>query len=397
MPVLFLIVVVDLIGFGIIIPLLPFYAEYYNASPAEVGFLMAIYSVTQFISAPLWGRLSDRIGRKPVLLGSMLGATCAYIWLGFAETLTALFLARALGGFMAGNIAAAFAYAADVTTPENRAKGMGLMGAAFSIGFILGPAVGGLLAGSDPNTADFRTPSFAAAGLSATAFILGIFILKESLSEELRQKIAAQGRQGRLQALMEAVKTPGVGVCLILSFLATLVFAGLEATFAMWSTRQFGWGPAQNGYLFAFIGFIAAAVQGGLMGRLAKTFGVDRLIVAGALLLCIGLAGVPFSNTVPLLIVSMTIAGLGFSIMSPALNTAISIRGGSDVQGGLMGVTRSITTLSRIVGPAMAGLVFAFAGRHAPYIVGAFVMFFVAILAAVAIYQRRPEKSQTNT
>ncbi len=397
MPVLFLIVVVDLIGFGIIIPLLPFYAEHYNASPAEVGFLMAIYSITQFISAPLWGRLSDRIGRKPVLLGSMLGATGAYIWLGFAETLTGLFLARALGGFMAGNIAAAFAYAADVTTPENRAKGMGLMGAAFSIGFILGPAVGGILAGSDPNNADFRTPSFAAAGLSATAFVLGLFILKESLSRELREKIAAQGRQGRLQALLEALRSPGVGLCLGLSFLATLVFAGLEATFAMWSRRQFGWGPEQNGYLFAFIGFLAAAVQGGLIGRLAGKFGVDRLIVAGSCLLCIGLAGVPFSDTVPTLIAFMTIAGLGFSIISPALNTAISVRGGSDVQGGLMGVTRSVTTLSRIAGPIMAGVLFAFAGRDAPYIAGAFIMLIVAALGAVAFFKRTPEKSQTKT
>ena len=149
MPILFLIVVIDLIGFGIIIPLLPFYAEHYQATPAQVGFLMAIYSVTQFFAAPFWGHLSDRIGRKPVLLGSMAGAALAYIWLGTAETLLALFAARAMAGFMAGNISTAFAYIADITTKENRAKGMGLMGAAFSIGFILGPAIGGILAGSD--------------------------------------------------------------------------------------------------------------------------------------------------------------------------------------------------------------------------------------------------------
>ena len=387
MPILFLIVVIDLIGFGIIIPLLPFYAEYYQATPAQVGFLMAIYSATQFIAAPFWGRLSDRIGRKPVLLGTMAGAALAYLWLGTAETLVMLFAARAVGGFMAGNISTAFAYVADVTTKENRAKGMGLMGAAFSIGFILGPAIGGILAGSDPASADFRTPSFVAAGLSAAACFLGFFILKESLSEEARTRIQSQTRVARMAALIEALKTPGIGILLILAFLATLVFAGLESTFAMWSRRQFGWGPEQNGYLFAFIGFLAALVQGGLMGRLAKRFSVEKLIFAGAIALSVGLASVPLVNSVPQLVVAMTIAALGFSIMSPALNTAISVRGDADVQGGLMGVTRSATTLSRMVGPAMAGVAFGFIGMDAPYVAGAILMIIVAFIAYWSLFR----------
>jgi len=387
MPILFLIVVIDLIGFGIIIPLLPFYAEYYQASPAQVGFLMAIYSATQFLAAPFWGRLSDRIGRKPVLLATMAGAALAYVWLGFAETLVSLFAARAVGGFMAGNISTAFAYIADVTTKENRAKGMGLMGAAFSIGFILGPAIGGILAGSDPANADFRTPSYVAAGLSAAACLLGIIILKESLSTEARARIQAQTRVARMQALVDALKTPGIGILLVLAFLATLVFAGLESTFAMWSRRQFGWGPEQNGYLFAFIGFLAALVQGGLMGRLAKRFSVEKLIFAGAIALSLGLACVPIVSTVPQLVVAMTIAALGFSIMSPALNTAISVRGDSDVQGGLMGVTRSATTLSRMVGPAMAGVAFGFIGMDAPYVAGAILMIIVAFIAYWTLFR----------
>ena len=390
MPILFLIVVIDLIGFGIIIPLLPFYAEYYQASPAQVGFLMAIYSATQFIAAPFWGHLSDRIGRKPVLLATMAGAALAYVWLGFAETLVSLFAARAMGGFMAGNISTAFAYIADVTTKENRAKGMGLMGAAFSIGFILGPAIGGILAGSDPANADFRTPSYVAAGLSAAACLLGIVILKESLSAEARARIQAQTSVARMEALMDALKTPGIGILLILAFLATLVFAGLESTFAMWSRRQFGWGPEQNGYLFAFIGFLAALVQGGLMGRLAKRFSVEKLIFAGAIALSIGLGCVPIVSSVPQLVVAMTIAALGFSIMSPALNTAISVRGDSDVQGGLMGVTRSATTLSRMVGPAMAGVAFGFIGMDAPYVAGAILMIIVAFIAYWTLFRSSP-------
>jgi len=392
MPVLFLIVVVDLIGFGIIIPLLPFYAEHYQASPAQVGLLMAIYSAAQFISAPFWGRLSDRIGRRPVLLGTIFAASLSYIWLGFADSLIMLFAARAVGGLMAGNISTAFAYAADMTTKENRAKGMGMIGAAFSIGFILGPALGGILAGSDPASADFRTPSFAAAGLSALAFVLGLVVLKESLPAEARAKIAEQTRVARMKALFDALKTPGIGVLLILSFLATFVFAGLESTFAMWSRRQFDWGPEQNGYLFAFIGFFAAMIQGGLIGRLAKKFGVERLIFAGSIALCIGLACIPFTETVPQLVVAMTIAAIGFSITTPALNTAISVRGEADIQGGLMGVTRSATTLSRMTGPAVAGAAFGFIGLNTPYFSGAVVMFIVAVIAFRALIIR-PEKN----
>ncbi len=385
MPVLFLIVVVDLIGFGIIIPLLPFYAEYYQATPAQVGLLMAVYSAAQFISAPFWGRLSDRVGRRPVLLGTILAAALSYIWLGLADTLITLFAARAMGGLMAGNISTAFAYAADVTTRENRAKGMGMIGAAFSIGFILGPAIGGILAGADPANADFRTPSFAAAGLSALAFVLGLVMLKESLSAEAKARIAAQSRVARMKALGDALRTPGIGILLVLSFLATFVFAGLESTFAMWSRRQFGWGPEQNGYLFAFIGILAATIQGGLMGRLATKFGVERLIFAGALALTIGLGWIPFVGSVPELVAAMTVAALGFSVTTPALNTAISVRGESDIQGGLMGVTRSATTLSRMTGPAIAGAAFGFIGLHSPYYAGAAIMLIVAVIAFVTL------------
>ena len=164
MLILFLVVFIDLVGFGIIIPLLPFFGEHFDGSPAMVGFLMATYSLTQFVAAPFWGRLSDRIGRRPVLLLTLAGASISYVLLAFSNGLLMLFIARGLGGFMAGNISAAFAYVADVTTPENRAGGMGAIGAAFGLGFIAGPAIGGILAGPDPLTADFRTPSLAAVG-----------------------------------------------------------------------------------------------------------------------------------------------------------------------------------------------------------------------------------------
>src|SRR5690348_168589 len=203
MPILFLIVFVDLVGFGLVIPLLPFYAERYGASPQEVTILVAIYSLMSMLAAPVWGRLSDRVGRRPVLMVSMAAAAAAYAWLGFADALWMLFAARALAGLCAGNIAAAQAYIADVTPPEGRARGMGMIGAAFGLGFIIGPALGGVVAGNDLATADLRTPGLIAAGLSSLAFLGVLLMLKESLPEGARRA----GR-GRIAALRDALTRP---------------------------------------------------------------------------------------------------------------------------------------------------------------------------------------------
>jgi len=381
MPILFLIVVIDLIGFGVIIPLLPFYAEFYHASPAEVGMVMATYSFAQFLAAPFWGRISDRMGRKPVLLFSLAGASLSYVWLGYCDTLWMLFAARAVGGFMAGNISTAFAYVADVTTRENRARGMGMIGAAFGFGFIIGPALGGILAGSDPHNADFRSPAFAAAGLSAIAFILTLLVLKESLSLEIRKKLARQPAQSRRQQFLQVITSPVVARLLLISFMATFAFAGLEATFAMWSRRQFGWGPEQNGYLFAFIGVLGALVQGGLIGRLSKRFGEGKLIIQGAIALSLGMLLIPFSTTLVMLVIAMMIAAYGFSVISPALSSSLSLQASDSDQGSMMGVSRSATTLARVAGPAVGGVLFSFLGRDWPYYGGAAVMMIVVVLA----------------
>lgn len=384
MHVLFLVVVIDLIGFGIIIPLLPFFAEHFQASPFEVGMLLAIYSLTQFVAAPFWGRLSDRIGRRPVILVSLVGAILTYIWLGFAEDLWVLFVARAASGFMAGNISAAFAYAADVTTRENRAKGMGLIGAAFGLGFIIGPAIGGILAGSDPANADFQSPAFAAAGLSTIALVMGLFTLKESLSPEIIKRIASTPKTTRSKQFRQAFTHPQIRLLLILSFLSIFAFSGIEATFALWSRRQFGWGPEQNGYLFALIGLLNVAMQGGFIGRLAKRFGETNLLLQGAVSLAVGIVLIPFATNLWFLVVVMMVATYGFSLISPALNSLISLQTSDDEQGSMMGVTRSATTLARVAGPAWAGLLFSLLGKDWPYYGGACVMLVVIVLVLAA-------------
>ena len=381
MAILFLIVFVDLVGFGLIIPLLPFYGEHFHATPATVGLLMAIYSLAQFIAAPMWGRLSDRVGRKPVLALSLAGATLSYLWLAFAHDLWMLFAARALGGFMAGNIATAFAYVADVTTPANRAKGMGMVGAAFGLGFIFGPAIGGMLAGHDPANADYTSPALVAAALSGTAMLLTLVLLPESLAKEIRQAHAALPRRSRWRLLAEALRRPGVGRLILLAFLSTFVFAGMETTFAMWSRREFGWGPEQNGWLFAFVGLVSAGVQGGLVGRLALRFGETRLISSGSALLALGMLAIPLAVKPALLWPAMLVVALGFSLMTPSLNSMVSLAVGAGVQGATMGVSRSATTLARVLGPGFAGLLFEFLGKDWPFFVGALIMGAVLAIA----------------
>ena len=392
MPILFLIVLIDLIGFGIIIPLLPFYAEHFDAGPDVVALLMATYSFTQLLAAPLWGRMSDRLGRRPVLVASLAGAVVSYVWLGFADSLWALFAARAMGGLMAGNISAAFAYVADVTTPADRARGMGRIGAAFGLGFIIGPAVGGLLAGPDPATADFQLPALAAAGLSLAAFILAVALLRESLSPAVRARLAGQPAERRLASFAEVLRRARIGLLIGLTFLTTFVFAGMEATFAMWSERQLGWGPEHNGYLFAFVGLLSAAVQGGLVGRLARRFGEARLIVQGAAALAVGLVLVPFAESVAMLLVAMVFLVYGFSVSTPSLNSLISLQVGEDEQGRVLGVTRSVSTLARVVGPAWAGFLFSTLGRHGPYFGGAVVMIGVLVLG-FRVLRRNPKSA----
>ena len=263
MPILFLIVFVDLVGFGLIIPLLPFYAERFGASPQLVTILMAVFSLMAMIAAPFWGRLSDRIGRRPVLMASMAAAALAYLWMGFASELWMLFAARAFAGICAGNIAAAQAYIADVTSPEKRARGMGLIGAAFGLGFIIGPALGGLVAGNDVATADLETPGLIAAGLSAIAFLGVVLLLPESLPAAVRARQA----RSRFGALCSAFRQPVLARLLAIFFLVILAFAGMESTFALWAMREHGWGPAQIGYVFTYVGLLSAAMQAGQSAR----------------------------------------------------------------------------------------------------------------------------------
>ena len=378
MPILFLIVLVDLIGFGLVIPLLPFYAERFAASPQEVTALMAVFSLMSMLTAPIWGRLSDRVGRRPVLMISMAAASVAYLWMGFADALWMLFAARGLAGACAGNIAAANAYIADVTTPENRAKGMGMIGAAFGLGFIVGPALGGVVAGSNVANADLRTPGLIACALSLVALLGVIFLLKESLPADA----AARPRRGRMSALRDALGRKVLARLLVIFFLTILAFAGMESTFALWAMAQFGWGPAQTGYLFTFVGLLSAVMQGGLIGRLTARFGEEKLLVAGLASIAAGLLILPLARGLPVLLVATAGLALGMGAMQPSLNSLISRRAGVAEQGEVMGVAQSVGSLSRVLGPLLAGALFAGLGRGFPFFCG---MVLVAVAALISL------------
>jgi len=370
MPILFLIVFVDLVGFGLIIPLLPFYAERFGASPQLVTALLAVFSLMAMISAPLWGRLSDRIGRRPVLMASMAAAALAYLWLGLASELWMLFAARAFAGICAGNIAAAQAYIADVTPPEKRARGMGMIGAAFGLGFIIGPALGGLVAGNELATADLVSPGVIAAGLSAAAFLGVILLLPESLPTAVRRR---PGR-GRIAALSSAFRRPLLARLLLVFFLVILAFAGMESTFALWAMRQYGWGPAQIGYVFTYVGLLSAVMQGGLIGPLTRRFGEEWLMQSGFALIALGLLLLPFAGTLPPLITAVTGLAVGMGLMQPSLNSLISRRAGAEEQGEVLGVTQSVGSLSRVLGPIIAGALFEAFGRNSPFLWGALLV-----------------------
>ncbi|HEV8679631.1 MAG TPA: MFS transporter, partial [Stellaceae bacterium] len=354
------------VGFGLVIPLLPFYAERFAASPLQMTLLFAIYSLMSMMTAPLWGRLSDRVGRRPVLMASMAAAALAYLGLAFATALWMALLARAFAGACAGNIAAAQAYIADVTPPEQRAKGMGVIGAAFGLGFIVGPVLGGLIAGNDLATADLQTPGLVAAALSFAAVLGVIVMLRES-----RPANRVFPARSRIAAARNALAQPVLARLLLVFFLVILAFSGMETTFAWWAIAQFGWGPRPIGFVFFYVGLLSALMQGGLIGALTTRFGEERLMLGGLALIALGLLVLPVVRDVPLLVVALTALALGMGAMQPSLNSLISRRAGVDAQGEVMGVAQSVGSLSRVLGPLVAGSLFAEFGSSSPYVWGA--------------------------
>ncbi len=350
-PVL-LTVFLDLLGFGLVIPLLSFYAEEFHATPMQVTWLMATYSIAQFFGAPMWGIVSDRAGRRPVMLTSIAFTAIFLALFASATSLWQLFLFRALHGLAAANISTAQAYVADVTEGPDRARGMGLIGAAFGVGFSFGPAIGGLL-----SPYGLSVPIWLAAGLSALNFVWAFARLPESL----RPGASEGGHRRTLSpaALLHGLRHPVVGMAVLLVFVATFSFSMMESTFALVAEHIWSMGPKDVGAMFGIIGIVGIVVQGGMVGRLAKRFGEAPLVQVGYVCMALGMAILASTPAGPGVWIGCAVMALGSSLATPSLNSLISRGVGPDEQGAVLGVSQSFSALARATGPATGGVLYA--------------------------------------
>lgn len=391
---IFLTVFLDLLGFGLVVPFLPGVARDLGASDVVATMLGAAYSLMQFLFIPFWGRLSDRIGRRPVLLVSILANAIGMTGLALADSMPLLFAARCFSGAATANIAVAQAYIADITTPATRARGMGLIGMAFGLGFILGPFVGGVLGQIEVFGRQGPVAALVAAGLSLVNLALAAAFLPESRPRDQASVPARAQRRSPLDlgALREVIRVRGLGLAALLGFVMTFFFSGLEVTYRLFTMDAFGMSVAGTGYVFVLIGFVAALTQGGLIGRLTPRFGETRLLATGAGILSagfllVGLSALPargaFAMTLFLLGSSLVALGNGLAI--PSLSSYTSQQAGPAIQGMALGVMQSLGALARATGPLLGGAAYDFVSIMGPYFLGA-----VGIAVAAVAARRLP-------
>lgn len=382
-PVL-LTVLLDLLGFGIVIPLLAFYAQTFDAGPVAVGLLMACYSLAQFLFAPLWGAISDRVGRRPVMLINIAATALCLAGFASASSLWMLFLFRSLHGMATANISTAQACVADLTTLENRAKGMGMIGAAFGIGFTVGPFVGGEL-----SQFGLSFPIWVAAGLSAFNFVLALIMLPETRRTDSEQR----HRPVSPTAFLTVMRHPVVGLCVTLTFLNTLAFALMESMFNVFAEDAWGLNAQAVGRMFGVSGLITVIVQGGLIGRLVGRYGEARLLPAGVAILAVGLLLLPFSPPVGAMMATFSVISIGQSISNPSLQSLISRGTRPEEQGFVLGTNQSLSALGRVVGPAMAGPLYQLISPRAPFLTSAGILAGCVLLSLAAVRQAEARSS----
>jgi len=376
----FVTVFLDLVGFGIVIPLLPLYAQRFGAGAVAVAWLLAIYSLMQFLFAPAWGRLSDRIGRRPVLLIGLFGSAASYLACGVAGSLPLLFAARALNGVSGANIGVAQAYIADVTRPEERARGMGMIGAAFGLGFIVGPALGGIL-----SRWGFAAPFLAAAALTCANALLAVARLPESLPPDRRaERPAGLTLADRARMLFGRATPARLRALYLAGFLFTLAFAGMEGTFSLWADERWHVTPHGVAYLFAYLGIVSTLAQGGAVSRVVRRIGERRTALAGVGMVAAGLAALALAPSWPALFVALGLVSFGQGLASPTVSSLISRQGGPGEQGRLLGIYQSLSALGRAGGPVAAGVALAHVGVAAPFLSASLVAAGAALVIALA-------------
>ncbi len=376
LPILFSVIIIDLIGFGIVLPILPFYAKAFEASGLVLGLVMATHAGMQFVFAPIWGRLSDRIGRRPVMLMTMVGTSSALLLLGLAESLTALFVARALSGAFAANISVATAYVSDVTDEDERTRWMGMVGASFGIGFLLGPAIGGLLA---PYGREI--PMFVAAGLAAANAVHAAFSLREPAAHVRRED---DGQRPR-----DALRNPNVFRLCAINFLFTLGVAQLETVFAYLMIDRFDYDERGVAFVLVAMALVMATIQGGGIRPLVERYGERKLLVAGLLLMAAAFPFVPNSWSVGIILIPLFASAIGRAIAQPPMPSLISMHADPAHRGAVMGAFQSAGSLARIFGPMAAGLLYDFAAT------GPFYLASVMMIASAVLGTRVAQRAHT--
>jgi DHA1 family tetracycline resistance protein-like MFS transporter len=377
----FLAIALDLVGFGMILPLLPFYAEHFHAGRITIGFLFASYSLAQLVAAPLLGRLSDRLGRRPVMLASIAAGAAANLLFAAAGNLLVLFAARSLAGIAASNYGIAQAYLADVTPEAERSRAMGLVGAAFGLGFVIGPALGGLLLRFGP-----AAVPYAAAALGAVNLAIAVFALPESLPREARAVALAKPLLA-LAGLRAVRRDDRLRRVMLLFFLVMFCFSIMEATLVLFCQASFGFGPRAAAGLFTYVGVLIVVVQGGLLGRLVKRFGDRRLIVSGIAMMAAGLLLLPLPASALWLGLTLALLAIGSAVHNPSLLALLSRLSAHGTQGETIGLSRSCGALARVAGPLAGTWIFETAGASWPFWSAGGLML-VALLIAQDLLRR---------
>ncbi len=367
---LFAFCVIDTLGFGILIPLVPYMADRFGVAPQFITPVLGSYSLCQLLAAPAWGRLSDSFGRRPVLMSSLAGACASYLLLAFAHNIWWLLASRMLAGAMAGNIAAAFAYASDVSTPQHRAASLGVVGAAIGIGFTLGQPIGGLLAGGDPRTANFTIPAAVSVGTSLLAILLVRFVLPESHNAQHRREHPDQSRRGAWRLLGAR---PPLALLAAATLIVTYSQSILESIFAIWALHRYGYGPRAVGFLLFAVALPALIMQGGLVRLIVPRLGEGRLASFGVISYVSGLLLLGCGHALGATVSGLLLCGLGLGAYNPSASALASKQSHEHDRGAVMGAYVASGSLARVLGPFSSGLLYAALGPGAPYLVGACV------------------------
>lgn len=367
---LFVFCVIDTLGFGILIPLVPYMANHFGVAPQYITPVLGTYSLCQLLAAPHWGHLSDRYGRRPILMSSLAGACLSYALLAVASNIWWLLASRMLAGAMAGNIAAAFAYGADVSAPEKRAATLGLIGAAIGVGFSLGQPIGGVLAGADAAHANFLTPALVSCALSLCAILLVRFVLPESHTAAQRLQQPPEPRRGALSLLRTRPRLAHLAAA---TLVVTYSQAVLESIFAIWALKRYGFGPRTVGFLLFSVALPALLMQGGLVRLLAPRFGEVRLAACGVLLYVAGLVTLGLGGALTVTVAGLLLCGTGLGAYNPSAFALASRQSRGHDRGAVIGAYVASASLARVIGPFTSGPIYALIGPAAPFLVGACV------------------------